>query len=51
MTALVGGTVEQTLSACRRKRTGLPRMKTHEAGGEDFADFVEPLCGGHAIGI
>jgi hypothetical protein len=23
--------------------TGLPGLKTHEAGGQDFGDFVEPV--------
>ena len=35
MTALVGGTVERTFSI-GRKRTGLPRPETHEAGRQDL---------------
>jgi hypothetical protein len=45
MTALVGGTVEQTLSASRREKTGLSGAKTHEADRKDFGDLIQPFAG------
>lgn len=41
MTALVGDTVERTFSEVARFSTGLPGLKTHEPGGQDFGDFRE----------
>ena len=41
MTALVGGTVERTLSNVGRYFTGLPCVKTHEARSQDLGNFVE----------
>jgi hypothetical protein len=39
MTALVDHEVKRTFSALGRDSTGLPGLKTHEAGGKDFANF------------
>jgi hypothetical protein len=51
MHASVGGQVETTLSTVRRYRTGLPGAETHERGGQDLGDFIEPLGGRHAVGV
>jgi hypothetical protein len=44
MTALVGAVVKRIFSVLAGQSTGLRGMKTHEAGGEDFADFGEAVC-------
>jgi len=47
MSALMGSTVEQTLSGVAGERTGLPGAETHEASGKDFGDLGNPLLGLH----
>jgi hypothetical protein len=51
MAALVGSTVQRTLSGVRRERTGLPGVKTHEPGSEDFGDLGESLISRQGVGI
>jgi hypothetical protein len=38
-TALVGREVKRTFSDLVAVSAGLPDLKTHEAGGKDFANF------------
>jgi len=45
MSALMGSTVEQTLSGVAGERTGLPGAETHEASGKDFGNFPERFVG------
>jgi hypothetical protein len=51
MTALAGGTVQQTFSAGGGSFTGLPRPKTHQPQCQDFGDFVEPFVGRKLVRI
>ena len=41
MTALAGIVVKRIFSVFARQSAGLPGLKTHEAGREDFANFDE----------
>lgn len=41
MTALVWRKVKRTFSEILGHSTGLPRLKTHEAGRQDFGEFNE----------
>jgi hypothetical protein len=43
MTALAGREVDRTFSAVRRYSTGLPGLKTHEPGREDFPELGQPI--------
>ena len=43
MTALAGAVVKRTFSVLARQFAGLPGLKTHEAGGKDFANLDQPF--------
>jgi hypothetical protein len=49
MTALVGGEVEGNVSQVAGFLA--LRAQAQEAGGEDFTDLIEPLGGGHQVGV
>jgi hypothetical protein len=49
MTALVGGEVQGKVSAVAGLQALRPQAE--KAGGEDLADFGEPLGGGHQVGV
>ena len=51
MTALVGGTVERTLSDVRQIKDWTSGAEPHEAGGQDFGDLVQAFGGRHVIGM
>jgi hypothetical protein len=49
MTALVGREVKRTFSAASANFTGLPRLNTHEPGGQDFGEFGKALVYGKIL--
>lgn len=49
MTALVGEEVDETVSTVGRLWTGLPCVETHEAEGQELAEFSERLVWGHLL--
>ena len=51
MTALVGADSKANVSAVARAVCRLPSFQPENAGGEDRSDLIEPLGGGHAVGI
>ena len=51
MTARAGGDSKANVSAVAGRTCRLPGFEPENAGGEDRSDLIEPLGGGHEVGI